>query len=216
MLSKIVVGYGDALALALAGWRDADPALQIEAIALSQDASYRFDLSVLDKFDASQTTAFVALDHQFLNFRRFEMMGEMKSRGFKLPPLVCRGALVAADVRIQENCLIGAGAIVGCNSRIGFNTVIGAGTNVGMGCEIGNSVWIEPGVLLGKRVKIGSNAMVGGGVRLHDTVEIGRQCIIDRPGDISRNVAAKTYVHSQLAAPVHIIDRAFVTTPQRE
>lgn len=216
MLSKIVVGCGDALELALASWREAAPALQTEAIALSQDASYRFDLSVLDKFDASQTTAFVALDHQFLNFRRFELMGEMKSRGFKLPPLVCRGALVAADVHIQENCLIGAGAIIGCNSRIGFNTVVGAGTNVGMGCEMGNSVWIEPGVLLGRRVKIGSNATVGGGVRLHDTVEIGRQCIIDRPGDISRNVAAKTYVYSQFAAPVYIVDRALVTTPQKE
>lgn len=216
MLSKIVVGSGDALALALAGWREADPALQVEAIALSQDSSYRFDLSVLDRFDAKCTTAFVALDHQFLNFRRFEMMGEMKSRGFKLPPLVSRGALIADDVRIQENCLIGAGAIIGCNARIGFNTVIGAGANVGMGCEIGNSVWIDAGVLLGRHVKIGSNTMVGLAVRLRDAVEIGRQCIIDRAGDISRNVSAKTYIHLQFAAPVHIIDRAVVTTPLKE
>ena len=212
MLCKIIVGFGDALDLAVAGWREADPALQIEAIALSQDASYRFDLSALNAFDAQHTTAFVALDQQFLNFRRFELMGEMKARGYKLPPLICRGALVAADVRIQENCVIGAGVIIGCNSRIGFNTVIGAGTNVGMSCEIGNSVWIEPGVLLGRRVKIGSNAVVGGGVRLNDTVEIGRQCIVDRSGEISRNIPAKTYIHSQFSAPVHIIDRALVTS----
>ena len=213
MLSKIVVGFGDALELAVAGWRETDPALHIEAIALAQDASYRFDLSALDPFDAQHTTAFAALDQQFLNFRRFELMGEMKARGFKLPPLVCRGALVAADVRIQENCVIGASAIIGCNSRIGFNTVIGAGANVGMGCEIGNSVWIEPRVLIGRRVKIGSNAMIGQGVVLQDGVRVGRHSIVDWSGDIPTSVEAKTFLQRSFDTQILIIDR---DTPARQ
>lgn len=206
MRSKFVIGCGATLDWAMAAWRQVDPGLDLRPVALSQDAAYAFDLSVLDSLTTDDATAFAAYDDQFLNFRRFELMGKLKERGFSMPALVCAGAVVANTATFGENAMIGAGAIVGHGSQIGFNTVIGSGANIGSGCRVGNSAWVEAGVVIGRAAKIGANVTLGSGVIIGDAIEVGKFCVIDVPGKITSNVSAKTFLHASFDTPINIVE----------
>ncbi|QHI97961.1 hypothetical protein GT347_08115 [Xylophilus rhododendri] len=203
---KYVLGSGALLAWALAGWAEIEPQTQLHAIDIGQDKDYRFDLAALQGASPETATAFVAWGPQFLNFRRLELMGELKGRGFRLPPLVCRGALVASGVAVGENCSIGAGSIVGADSKIAFNTVIGAGCIVGTGVQIGASAWIADGVQIGAAARIGANATLGRGVILEDGIAIGKQAVLDLPGRRATPLADKTFITPAFPTAVTIVD----------
>lgn len=203
---KYVIGTGALLEQALAGWAEIAPTEVLQAIDIGQDGDYRFDMRALDDLSAQDATAFVAWGPQFLNFRRLELMGELKYRGFRLPPLIGHGALVAPTATIGENCAIGAGTIVGSGCRIGFNAHIGAGVLLGGGSHIGSSVWIADGVQIGATSKVGSNATLGQGVLLGENAAIGRQCILDRPGWRTAPLPDKTFVTASFPAGVVIVE----------
>lgn len=207
MNSKYVIGCGPMLDWAVAAWREAAPELDVRVVALDMDKAYVFALDALDGLGGKDgATAFAAFDESFLNLRRFELMGELKARGFSMPALVCRGAIVASTAVIGENAAIGAGAIVGHGCEVGYNSVVGAGANLGGGSKIGASCWIEAGVLVGRDATIGANVTLGLGVIVGNGVEVGKQCIIDRPGKLSEKVAPKTFVHSHFDNPIVVVD----------
>lgn len=208
MSSKLVIGFGPALEQALDAWRDVAPDMELRPIAVEQDARYAFDLralDALDHIDRSQVSAFVACGEQFLNLRRLELMGEVRARGFAMPPLIGAGALVSSSAKLGENCWIGTGAIIGTACRIGFNTVIGAGANIGHGSHIGNSASLAAGIVIGRGARIASHATLGVGVIIADAVEIGKFSVIDKPGSINANVASKTFVHAGFDNPIVIV-----------
>ena len=151
---------------------------------------------------AEGDTAFVALGPQFLNFRRFELMGLVKAMGFKMPPLVCRGAVVAASAQVGENSWIGAGALVGADAQLGFNCVLGAGAQVGAGSRIGHSVWLAPGVLVGTACTVGAHATLDMGVLVANGVQIGKQCVLQKPGRVAADVPAKRFHLASFTEPV--------------
>lgn len=190
----------------MSAWQEAAAAVEIKAVELAQDQSYRFDFSQLENLAKEHCTAFVAQDDQFLNFRRYELMAELKSHGFRLPPLIGKGAIVAASARISENTWIGAGAIIGEHCSVGFNAVIGAGVNIGNGAKVGNSTWIEAGVVIGNNARIGTNTTLRQGVIVGNDVEIGKQVIVDRPGKIIADLPAKTFIHDTFDEPIIIVD----------
>lgn len=202
MPCKYVVGLGPELDWALAAWAEVEPTSTLHRLVLRQDASYAFDLSALDGMAADGATAFVAMGPQFLNFRRFELMGIVKALGFKMPPLVCRGAVVAASAKLGENSYIGAGALVGARAEMGFNCVVGAGAHIGAGAKIGNSAWLAPGVLVGSACTVGAHATLEMGVLVPDGLQVGKQCVLQKPGRLATDVAAKTFHLASFANPV--------------
>jgi len=187
---------------ALAAWAEVDPTLTLHKLALQQDASYAFDLSALCNMSLDGATAFVAMGPQFLNFQRFELMGVVKSLGFKMPPLVCPGAVVAATAKLGENCSIGAGALIGVGADIGFNCVVGAGAHIGAGTRIGHSAWFSPGVLVGSACTIGAHATLDMGVLVPDGMHVGKQCVLEKPGRLTADVKAKIFHLVSFADPV--------------
>ena len=205
---KWVVGAGTALAAAVAGWREVAPGLHVEVLEISEDGNYAFDLSPLDRMAAApagEVSGFVALGAQFMNFRRFELMAALKERGLKLPPLICRGALVAPDASVGENSWIGAGAVVAAGAKVGYNCFIGARAILGQRAEAGNSSWIDMGAIVGDDCKVGANSIIGRAVLLDDGVKVGRSSIVDRPGSYARDIAAKTFISSGFDEPVIIV-----------
>jgi carbonic anhydrase/acetyltransferase-like protein (isoleucine patch superfamily) len=202
---KYVVGAGPELDWAMAAWAAVEPTVALHKITLQQDASYAFDMSVLDEMSVKGATAFVALGSQFLNFRRFELMGLVKSMGFKMPALVCPGAVIVASARIGENSFIGPGALVGVDAEIGFNCVVGAGANIGASTKLGNSAWLASGVVVGTACRIGAHATVGMGVLVRDGVQIGKHCVLDKPGAVVSDVVAKTFHLTSFVDPVVVL-----------
>lgn len=203
---KYIIGSGILLDWAMAAWAQASPHEQLHPVDIGQDMHHHFDLSALDSVAPQDATAFVAWGPQFLNFRRLELMGELKVRGFRLPPLACSGSIVAANVTLAENCTVSAGAVVGAGCKIGFNTFIGAGCILGPGVVIGASAWIADGVQIGMQAKVGSNATLGRGVILADGVSIGKQSVLDIPGRRTEALPDKTFVLPAFSGVVSIID----------
>lgn len=205
---KYVLGHGAELQWALAAWAEVEPETKLHPIEVGQDTDYRFNLDSLACIDHANTnaTAFVIWGPQFLNFRRLELMGEIKGRGLKMPPLICRGAYVAAGVTVGENCSIGAGTVIGAGSKIAFNSVIGAGCILGAGVQIASSAWIADGVQVGSQARIGANATLGRGVILDDGLSIGRQAVLDLPGIQTKSIPEKTFVNSAFPQKVIVVD----------
>lgn len=195
---KWIIGAEPFVGAAVAAWRTLLPGLEVRTLVVGQGANYDFDLSPLEALgtgaDSGEVSGFVAFGPQFLNLRRFELMGLAKERGLRLPALVALGALVAGDIALPENTWIAAGAIVGAGTRIGFNAHVGAGAIVGEGTVLGNSCWIESGAVLGRGCKVGANALVGRGVILEDGVEVGKSAVIAVPGRRSTAVPARTFI----------------------
>lgn len=205
---KYVLGSGERLHWALAAWAEIEPETTLRPVHISQDEVYRFNLDALTELGSARqkVTAFVAWGPQFLNFRRLELMSEIKGRGLKMPPLICRGALIAPDVVIGENCVVAAGTIVGTGSKIGFNTVIGAGCIVGAAVQIASSAWIADGVQIGSNVRIANNATLGRGVILEDGITIGKQALLDLPGKRISSLREKTFINAAFPTPVEVVD----------
>ena len=203
---KYVIGSGAVLAWALASWAEVAPDETLRSVDIGQDGDYQFDLGVLADISPRDATDFVAWGPHFLNFRRLELMGELKGRGFRMPPLVCRGAVVSATTVLGENCAVGAGAIVGSGCKIGFNSHIGAGALIGCGVQLGSSVWIADGVQIGPEARIGANATLGRGVILDDGVVVGRQSILDLPGRRAIPLPDKTFVTASFPTGAVVIE----------
>lgn len=215
---KLVIGSGPMLRQALQAWAEMEPAQTLHAIDVGQDAHYRFDLQALAEAlaqpcEGAERTAFVAWGPQFLNFRRLELMGELKARGLKMPPLVSRHAIVAADAVVGENCAIGAGSVIGHGCTLGYNSVVGAGCILGAGTQVGPSAWITDGVQVGSGCRIGSQATLGQGVILADGVSVGRQSVLELPGHHSHPVTDKTLLSPRFRGAVTIVDGAAAPAP---
>ena len=210
MPCKHVIGHGPELVRALAAWRSIAPAAALELRPLEIDpaagqAALVAALDGLEDPDGEGASAFVALDARFLNGMRLDLMASLRLRGIAMPALVEPGALVAAGVRMDDNCWIGAGAIIQHGSRIGFNTVIGAGAIVGSGVTVGHSAWIDEGVVIGRGARIGAQVTLGLGVIVGHGRQIGKLSIVDKAGRIEQDIAARTFIHATHAQPIVII-----------
>jgi acetyltransferase-like isoleucine patch superfamily enzyme len=207
---KHVIGHGPELARALAAWRSVAPAAALELRPLELDpaagqAALAAALDGLEGLDDEGASAFIALDARFLNGMRLDLMASLRLRGIAMPALVEPGALVAAGVRMDDNCWIGAGAIIQHGSRIGFNTVIGAAAIIGSGVTVGHSAWIDEGVVIGRGARIGAQVTLGLGVIVGHGRQIGKLSIVDKAGRIEQDIAAKTFIHATHAQPIVII-----------
>ncbi|MDM0115253.1 DapH/DapD/GlmU-related protein [Variovorax sp. J22R133] len=203
---KFVIGTGSLLVWAVSAWAEVSPEELLIPIDVGQDADYRFELGALDDVSPQDATAFVVWGSQFLNFRRLELMGELKARGFKLPPLVCKGAIVSSSATLGENCAVGAASVVGSGCKIGFNSHIGAGAIIGHHSIVGTSAWIADGAQLGVHAKIGANASLGRSVVVDDGVSIGRQCVLDLPGRRSSPLPDKTFITTAFPTGIVVVD----------
>ncbi|GAB3380728.1 DapH/DapD/GlmU-related protein [Massilia agri] len=205
MSCKFVVGTGAMLDWALAAWREVAPGLDLVPLAMDTGADPAEVESLLAGRDLAGATAFVTADARHLNFSRLERMTLYRLRGLPMPPLLCRGAVVAEGTVIGENSWIGAGAVVGQSCKVGFNSVVGAGAVLGHGSSVGNSCWIEDGVVLGRESRLGAHVTLGAGVVVRSGVSVGKLCVIDKPGRIDADVAAKTFIHAHYAQPMVIV-----------
>lgn len=179
MSCKLVIGQQPWLSLAADTWRRIDPSLDVREIEIDVNREYQFDLVKLPDDVLADTTAFVAWGPTFLNFQRFELMGELKKKGYKMPPLVSPTAVVSPSARVLENAWIQDFAFVGAASVIGFNSVIGMNARLLYQCVVDKSSWISDDVRLDSGVRVGANSVLGRGVQVAENVQIGKNVQID-------------------------------------
>lgn len=206
MPCKYVIGQGALLQWALRSWAEIEPETELIPLEIGQE-QYSFDLSAVSSLKApSEATAFVIWNEDFLSFRRLELMGEFKARGYKMPALLCKGALISESVRIGENVSIGAGAVIGPDCQIGMNAHIGQGALLGAKVQVGKSAWVAGGVQMGMGSTLGAHSVIGQGVIVADGVSIGRQAVLAHAGRRTEPLPDKTYLLARLEQEVRIID----------
>jgi UDP-3-O-[3-hydroxymyristoyl] glucosamine N-acyltransferase len=190
---------------AVAAWRELDPALELRAVSVDPKGDRQTLAATLDALELAGASAFVAIDAQFLNFRRLELVQALQERGVAMPALVSPAAAVSAGVEIGDNSWIGPRAILQHGSCVGHNTVVGAGTIVGIGASIGHSSWLDDGVVLGRGTKVGAHVTLGLGVQVTHGVAIADLCVIDRPGRIEKDMGTRTFLHASHDGPIVIV-----------
>jgi acetyltransferase-like isoleucine patch superfamily enzyme len=193
MQSKLVIGCEPWLSMAVDDWRCVDPSLKLTAIEIKLDESYKFDLTNLNQDLSEEVTAFVAWGPEFLNFQRFELMGELKKHGFRMPALIHPSAVVSPSAKFQENVWVQALVVVGCNANVEINSCLEVGVRIGPHCEISKSVWISQNTRLAAFVKVGSNTTLGSNLEVLQGVRIGKQCCIESVLRICEDFADKSF-----------------------
>lgn len=202
MSCKFVIGAAPELAWVAAAWRENAPGLAIVEVALDGDDSV---IAAALAGAGVDDSAYVAVGAERLNMRRLELMGIVKSLGIAMPPLICRGAIVAATASVGENCFVGAGAVIGPACRIGYNSSIGASALVGSGATVGNNVFIDDGAQIGRGAALAAHVTIGLGVVIGHGVEVGKFSIVDKPGVYSADIGGRTFIHASHARPIVVV-----------
>ena len=193
MPSKIVIGKEPWLSMALEDWKLAEPLTVLIPFEIKLDHNYLFDFPNLDAFSPSEVTGFVAWGPEFLNFQRLELVGELKKRGFKLPPLIHPSAQISVTAKIQENVWIHALTCIGPNTLIEFNSCVSTGVKIGSNVIIQKSTWLDKNVIVEHCAEIGANSFLGNRVEVSNNVIVGRQVRIEEPVRLLKDQPDKTF-----------------------
>lgn len=193
MRSKLLVGQSPWLEMAADDWALAQPDTALNLLPIGLNKHYGYDLGNLRSYSPADTTAFVAWGPEFLNFQRLELMGELKKRGFKMPPLLHPNAVISPSAQFQENAWVQAQSVIGPQVKVGMNACIGMAVRVGAFSQLGKSVWIGAGASLGSWVRVDANAFIAQQMEVADSVSIGRQAQIEVMQRIERDWPEKAF-----------------------
>jgi UDP-3-O-[3-hydroxymyristoyl] glucosamine N-acyltransferase len=149
---------------------------------------------------------FAAFDNRFLNFKRLELVGAIKGRGFQMEPYISDRAMVSPGAKIGENSFIADGAIIGSQARLQYNNYVGPRAVIGHACETGHSVWVDAAVVVGARSTIGAQSILGAGVSIAGGIQVGKMCLIEAAGHYSENIPAKSLYKSPFEGAVRIFN----------
>jgi hypothetical protein len=180
--TKLIVGVQPWLAWALAEWKENAPKMRLIPLELKQDAAFNFDFASFDAYKSRTLTAFAAFGDAFLNLKRHELYMKLKTRGFALPPLVDKDALVTEGVTIGENAWIRKGAVIGAGTKIGIGAHMGIAAMAPAGCILGEHVTLHDGARLGNHCRLGMFTTIGGQVTLADSTELAAFSRLVKPG----------------------------------
>jgi UDP-3-O-[3-hydroxymyristoyl] glucosamine N-acyltransferase len=190
---KLIIGEEPWLSIAVEDNLLVDSTQDITAIPLNINSEYKFDLSFLEDFDPKKYTGFIAWGSSYSNFQRLDLMGELKKKGFRLPPLINPNAQVSANLKILENSWVQSGCVISSNVTIGYNVCLCMGVKVGPNTHIGNSTWIGENSSIGYMCNINSNVTLGSMVTVKDSLKIGNQVIIEHPMVVEENLQDKKF-----------------------
>ena len=206
MKSKLIVGAGDFLEIAYEAWRSKEPGLVVEKLEITQDASHFFDFGFLDHYLPEKTSMFAAFDNRFLNYKRLELMGAIKGRGFQMEAYISDHAMVSSGATIGENSFISDGAIIGAQARLQYNNYVGPRGVIGHASETGHSVWVDAAVVVGARSTIGAQSILGEGVSIASGIRVGKMCVLEIAGHYRENIPAKVLYKAPFDGPVRIFN----------
>lgn len=185
------------------------PQRELHVAALPNTDNIYADVTAqLAGLNAADVRIFVAIDCLALNYARLDAHACVRLQGFKCETLIHPDAIMEPDVKIGENCWIGAGAIIGAGVKIGNNTFIGAGARIDAGVQIANNVWIGPGAALGHNARLGAHCLIGADVKVAAGVVLGRHCVIDVPGGYSESLPDGSFIDPLFTLPVRIFGNA--------
>jgi sugar O-acyltransferase (sialic acid O-acetyltransferase NeuD family) len=107
--------------------------------------------------------------------------------------IICPGAHISVDVRIDDNCVINCNSIIGHDVTIDQNSVISSQVNLGGNVQISKNAFVGMGALIRERVKVGSNSIVGMGSSVHKDVPENTLCVGNPARVIQKSTNVRLY-----------------------
>lgn len=125
---------------------------------------------------------------------REKVYEKLKEKGFELPNLIHKTAIIEPTVSMGEGNLILAGAMIGTEAIIGNDCVINAGAIVNHECVISDNCHIASGAILAGCVTVGENTLIGQGCTVYQRVHIGKNVIIQNGCHVFKDVPDGTVI----------------------
>lgn len=122
---------------------------------------------------------------------------KLREKGFELPNLTHRAAIIEPSVTMGEGNLVFAGAMLGSWVTLGNDCVINAGAIVNHECRIGDNSHIASGAILAGRVAVGENTLIGQGCTVYQDVTIGNNVVVCNGCDIFHDIPDNAVVKSK-------------------
>ncbi len=119
---------------------------------------------------------------------RIDIQNDFRLAGLKLEPLIHPTAFVCNSATLGGGTQVLAQAVVAADSRIGETCIINHKASVDHECILGDGVHIAPGATVCGLVCIDNNVMVGAGAVVLPRIKIGANSLIGAGAVVTKDV----------------------------
>jgi sugar O-acyltransferase (sialic acid O-acetyltransferase NeuD family) len=133
---------------------------------------------------------------------RLSIQRRFREAGLSLHPLVHNRANVAASAVLGEGSQVLAHAVLAADVRIGEACIVNHKASVDHESILGDGVHVAPGATICGCVEIGENAFIGAGAVLLPRLKIGRNAIVAAGAIVIRDVGEGQRVAGNPAYPM--------------
>ncbi|WP_258103730.1 acetyltransferase [Marinoscillum sp. MHG1-6] len=166
------------------------------------------DVTVLGKTDdhgflkliGQKCEAFVATDENPIRKKWVKML--IDSRKVMPVNAVHQSAIISGFASIGHGNFINAGAVVGANSKIGQQCLIHSRATIEHDVEIGDFVQVGAGAVIGANVTIEEGAFIGAGATVVNGVKIGKNARVGAGSVVVADIADKVTVFGNPATAI--------------
>lgn len=173
-----------------------------EVVAFTVDREFitkdkLFDLPVVPfseiekAFPPSDFKMIIPLSFQKVNRLREEKYEQAKRKGYKLMSYISSKASTWPEIKIGDNCFIGANSLVEPFAKIGNNVTVTASVVIGHHVVLNDHCFISPGAVLLGAVNIGSHCLIGANATIKEGVTVARECIIGAGVSLTKDTTEK-------------------------
>ena len=160
----------------------------------------------LDNVSIAKTFLVNGLGANPKTFRRQNIFTIMKTRGFTFKSLKDPSAIVSSTVKMGEGCQIMAGAVVQAEVTLEENVVINTRASIDHNCIIGSHAFIAPGVTLCGNVRVAPSAFIGAGAVVIPDIHIGQNATVGAGAVVTKSVPDGWVVAGNPAVKIGIND----------
>lgn len=125
---------------------------------------------------------------------RIKIQNIFRAAGLKLEPLIHPTAFVCNTATLGEGTQVLAQAVVAADSKLGDACIINHKALVDHECILGNGVHLAPGSTVCGCVTIGDNTMIGAGSVILPRLKIGSDSIIGAGSVVTKDVPSRSIV----------------------
>lgn len=119
---------------------------------------------------------------------RLEIQGLFRDRGMRLTPVIHPTAFVCVTAQLGAGTQVLAQAVVAADVRLGEVCIINHKASVDHECQLGNGVHVAPGATLCGCIRIGDNVMIGAGAVVLPNLTIGADAMIGAGAVVTKDV----------------------------